>query len=59
MNQTFPSPSGRREGQAFPVVSEIRVELQNSPRGGRVATVCHDNADKLNVIDRKAPTGIR
>ena len=35
-----------REG----VLSEVRVEIGDS-RGGRVATVCHDNADKLNVID--------
>ena len=33
-------------------MSAIRVEFGDSPRGGRVATVCHDNTDKLNVIDR-------
>ena len=27
------------------------IEFHKSPRGGRVATVCHDNAAKLNVID--------
>ena len=32
-------------------MSEIHVDFQDSPHGGRVATVCHDNADKLNVID--------
>ena len=30
---------------------DIHIEFQDSSRGGRVATVCHDNADKLNVID--------
>lgn len=33
-------------------MSEIHVDFRDSPRGGCVATVCHDNADKLNVIDR-------
>ena len=33
-------------------MSEILIEMEESPRGGRVATVCHDNAAKLNVIDR-------
>jgi len=33
------------------VVSRVHVEFQDNPRGGRVATVCHDNAAKLNVID--------
>ena len=32
-------------------MSDIHIEFQDSSRGGRVATVCHDNADKLNVID--------
>jgi enoyl-CoA hydratase/carnithine racemase len=32
-------------------VSDIHIDFQDNPRGGRVATVCHDNADKLNVID--------
>ena len=32
-------------------MSEIHVEFHDSPRGGRVVTVCHDHADKLNVID--------
>lgn len=35
----------------FPAVSETTVNFQEHPRGGYVATVCHDNADKLNVID--------
>ena len=35
------------------MASAIHVELRDHPRGGRVATVCHDNADKLNVIDRE------
>jgi len=33
------------------VVSEVRTDYQEYPHGGRVATVCHDNADKLNIID--------
>ena len=32
-------------------MSRIHVEFQDNSRGGRVATVCHDNTDKLNVID--------
>ena len=32
-------------------MSRIRLEFHDCPRGGRVATVCHDCADKLNVID--------
>ena len=32
-------------------VSEARVDFRHNSHGGRVATVCHDNADKLNVID--------
>ena len=32
-------------------MSETRVDIRGHPRGGRVATVCHDDADKLNVID--------
>ena len=32
-------------------MSRIHVEFQDNSRGGRVATVCHDYADKLNVID--------
>ena len=32
-------------------MSEVRTDFQEYPHGGRVATVCHDNADKLNVID--------
>ena len=27
------------------------IEFRESPRGGNVATICHDNAAKLNVID--------
>ena len=33
-------------------MSALHVETEESPRGGRVATVCHDNEAKLNVIDR-------
>ena len=33
-------------------LSAVHVEIADGARGGRVATVCHDNADKLNVIDR-------
>ena len=32
-------------------MSEIQLDFQDNVRGGRIATVCHDNADKLNVID--------
>ena len=32
-------------------MSEIHIDFQDSPHGGRVATVCHDNPDKLNVVD--------
>ena len=32
-------------------MSRVHVEIQDNPRGGRVATVCHDNAAKLNIID--------
>ena len=32
-------------------VSDTDIELRESPRGGLVATVCHDNAAKLNVMD--------
>ena len=32
-------------------MSEVHIEFQDSTRGGRIVTVCHDNADKLNVID--------
>ena len=35
-------------------MSAIRTELRESPRGGRIATVCHDNVDKLNVVDRES-----
>ena len=35
-------------------MSAIRVEFRDGPRGGRVATVCHDNAGKLNVVDRES-----
>ena len=38
-------------GQAFPVVSDIHIDFQGSSHGGQVATVCHDNVAKLNVID--------
>ena len=40
---------GRRPGAG--AVSDTDIELRESPRGGLVATVCHDNAAKLNVID--------
>ena len=33
--------------------SEIHIYFRESPRDGRVATVCHDNEAKLNVIDRR------
>ena len=32
-------------------MSDTDIEFRESPRGGRVATICHDNAAKLNVID--------
>ena len=32
-------------------MSKIQLDFQDNVRGGRIATVCHDNADKLNVID--------
>ena len=32
-------------------MGSVHIETADSPRGGRVATVCHDNAAKLNVID--------
>ena len=32
-------------------MSDTDIEFRESPRGGRVATVRHDNAAKLNVID--------
>ena len=32
-------------------MSRIQLEFHDAPRGGRIATVCHDHADKLNVID--------
>ena len=35
-------------------MSSIHVEIADSPRGGRVATVCHDNAARLNVIDSES-----
>ena len=35
-------------------MSAIRIEFRESPRGGRIATVCHDNADKLNIVDRES-----
>ena len=33
-------------------MSALHVETEDSPSGGRVATVCHDYEAKLNVIDR-------
>ena len=33
------------------MASRMHVDFQDGPRGGRVATICHDNAAKLNVID--------
>ena len=33
-------------------MTEVHVEVSDSPHGGHVATVCYDNADKLNAIDR-------
>ena len=41
-------------GQVAAAVSEIRSEFMESSRGGLVATVCHDNAGKLNVVDRES-----
>lgn len=35
-------------------MSEIRTEFMESARGGLVATICHDNAGKLNVVDRES-----
>ena len=32
-------------------MTEVHVEIEDSPRGGHVATVCYDNAEKLNAID--------
>ena len=40
-------------------MSETHVEFREHPRGGHVATVCHDNADKLNVIDRSGADALR
>ena len=40
---------GRRAGAG--AVNDTDIEFRESPRGGRVATVFHDNAAKLNVID--------
>ena len=34
------------------MVSKVRIDSEEHPRGGHVATVCHDNAEKLNVMDR-------
>ena len=33
-------------------MTEVHVETEDSPHGGHVATVCFDNADKLNAIDQ-------
>ena len=33
-------------------MSDIRVDLSDNPKGGRVATVCHDRSDKLNVLGK-------
>lgn len=41
----------RRLRNGEEAVSRVHVEIQDNPRGGRVATVCHDNAAKLNIID--------
>ena len=30
----------------------VHVDFADNPRGGRVATLCYDNADKLNIVDR-------
>ena len=32
-------------------MSRVHVDFEDNARGGCVATVCHDNTDKLNVID--------
>ncbi len=33
------------------MAGQVLIDFQDGPRGGRVATVCHDNAAKLNIID--------
>ena len=33
------------------MASRMHVDFKDDPRGGHVATICHDNAAKLNVID--------
>ncbi len=35
-------------------MSSVTVETGDGPSGGRIATVCHDNEAKINVIDRKS-----
>ena len=35
-------------------MSSVHVEIADSPRGGRIATVCHDNSARLNVIDSES-----
>ena len=32
-------------------MSAVHVETADNPQGGRIATVCHDNAAKLNILD--------
>ena len=41
-----------REGTE--ALGSVKVETGDSPRGGRIATVCHDNEARLNVIDRES-----
>ena len=35
-------------------MSSVHVETADSPHGGNVMTVCHDNAARLNVIDSES-----
>ena len=40
--------------EATEALGSVKVETGDSPRGGRIATVCHDNEARLNVIDRES-----
>lgn len=35
-------------------MSSVHVEIGENPHGGRIATVCHNNAARLNVIDSES-----
>ena len=50
MSQSASRPDVRSAGGAK-ALTDIHVEFEDSPRGGHVATVCYDNAEKLNAID--------